>query len=438
MVDILIVQISSNTLTQINQAKQVYLAYSGGLDSHVLLHLCASNQTIKPKLTVVHIHHGLQKIADDWVIHCQQQTQQLGVNYKLLQVNARKLKGKSPEETAREARYHALKKLLAKNEVLLVAQHREDQLETVLLQLFRGAGIQGLSAMAEISVFGKGKLLRPLLDCSQQSLKNYALKQQLNWVEDPSNQCNDFERNFLRNKIVPLLKTHWQALDKTVARSAKHCANAQQLLTKLGSTLLIEIINRDNSLSIKGLLSLQSQQQALVIRQWFAHLQLKMPSMVFIEQVFKQMIAANKSANPILKHGDYYLRRYQDKLYCLIEENNVIHCQPWLQINQRLQLSPSSYLQRIPATTGIPEPLWEIAKVTIRYRTGGEKIALVNRKGHHRLKKLFQEAKIPPWEREQIPLIYFDDKLIAVADLWISSELISDNKNPCYQLKWQR
>ncbi|MDQ7091167.1 MAG: tRNA lysidine(34) synthetase TilS [Methylococcales bacterium] len=419
-------------------AKHIYIAYSGGLDSHVLLHLCSVNPQIKNKITAVYVHHGLQKIADDWAAHCQQQSQLLEIDCKILSIDATASKGESPEEVAREARYHALKKLMEKDDVLLVAQHQDDQLETVLLQLFRGAGVQGLSAMAEISAFGQGQLIRPLLSYSQQSLKNYAIEQHLHWVEDPSNQCDDFERNFLRNQIIPSLKTHWPTLDKTVARSAKHCANAQQLLTEVATQLLTKLINVDNSLSIDGLLLLNSPQQSLVIRQWFAALNLKMPSVTFIAQLFNDVIAAKKSSNPILKRNDCHIRRYQNKLYCLNPENNSVKSQIWLQSDLHLSLSQTHSLQRLPSKQGISQHLWHISTVSIRYRIGGEKINLPYRRGHHTLKKLFQEVGIPPWEREQIPLIYFDDKLVAVADLWIDSYSVGLTDEDCYQLKWHR
>ena len=423
----------------IEKSQHIYIAYSGGLDSHVLLHLCSQQQTIKTKLTAVYVHHGLQKEADNWSIHCQQQAKKLGVNFKVLHVNAKPSNQQSPEEAARDARYQALKQLLHSTDVLLVAQHREDQLETVLLQLFRGAGVQGLSAMAEISIFGQGQLLRPLLDCSQQSLKNYANQLHLNWVEDPSNQCDNFERNFLRNQIIPQLKTHWQALDKTVARTAKHCANAQKLLTTLAVDLLAKLMNTDHSLPIEALLSLENHQRSLVIRQWFAHFNLKMPSVQFIDQLFNHVITAKKGANPILERHDCQIRRYQNKLHCLITDNMTLNPLCWLQKNEKLSLSESSYLQLLSKNTGISQDLWQTSIITIKYRSGGERIALPNRKGHHSLKKLFQEANIPPWERERIPLIYLNDNLIAIADLWISSAVfITGTDKNCYQLKWSR
>ena len=195
-------------------ANQVFVAFSGGVDSHVLLHLCASSPALKNKLTAVYVHHGLQKQADQWAEHCVQIAKQLSVSFRMVPVDAKHMPGESPEETARIVRYQALQSLLDENDVLLLGQHREDQLETILLQLFRGAGLAGLAAMPEKKSFGKCLLLRPLLDISQQEIKAYAVEHKLDWIEDPSNLRNEFDRNYLRNSIIPLIKSVGQRLIK--------------------------------------------------------------------------------------------------------------------------------------------------------------------------------------------------------------------------------
>ena len=429
--------LSAKCLTFINNAPHIYIAYSGGLDSHVLLHYCAINLKNISKITAVYVHHGLQSLANDWATHCQKQAKLLNINYKVLYVNVQS-KQKSPEEAARDARYQAFKNLLHKEDVLLVGQHREDQLETVLLQLFRGAGLQGLSAMPEYIAFGSGYLIRPFLECSQQSLKKYALKKSLQWIEDPSNQCDDFRRNFLRNQIIPQLKTQWNALDKTVARSAKHCAKAQSVLSQLATTLLHSLLNKNNSLNIPKLLRLDENQQALVIRQWFKHLNLPMPSLAFMQQLQDHVIIAKKEASPLLKTHRGDIRRYQNHLYYVVSNTDIFKPQMWPHTQSSLPLSKVSQLIKIQTMAGISQTHWDNACISIRYRTGGEKIKLPHRKGQHTLKKLFQEASIPSWERPKIPLIYCDDCLIAIADLWISSEVINDKNGQYYQLKWQR
>jgi len=418
--------------------EQIYIAYSGGIDSQVLLHVCTQLAEFKEKITAVYVHHGLQAIAESWAIHCQQEAEKLGVNFQLLRVNAQPQLGESPEAAARNARYQALQPLLDKNDVLLVAQHREDQLETVLLQLFRGAGVQGLSAMPKAIAFGAGQLLRPFLEIAKQTIQTYAEAQHLSWVTDPSNACDDFDRNFLRNQVIPLLKTRWTQLDKTVARSAQHCAMAQQTLADVAEQLFAEVVNADNSLSIARLQRLSLQKQPLLVRHWFSELGLKMPSVAFVAAIFTQVISAKPSAEPTLKKAGVVLRRYQDKLYCEKElpcfENTLQLT--WQASEDKLQLPDGSLLQRTPSLTGISLSTWQQARVTVRFRQGGEKIRLPHRNGQHTLKNLLQEAQIPPWQRDKIPLLYFDEQLVAVADLWLSADFQATTETRCYQLYW--
>ena len=210
--------------------QNIFIAYSGGIDSHVLLHLCASDAQLKAKLTAVYINHGLQAESESWGKHCEQVCNSLDVKFISLTANAQAAPGESPEEAARNARYAVLKPLLGADDVLLLAQHAEDQLETVLLQLFRGSGLKGLSGMPASMAFGQGKLVRPLLEVSKNDIIAYANAHNLKWIEDPSNQHRHFDRNFLRHDIIPLLKQRWPSLAVTVSRAAGHCANAQDLL----------------------------------------------------------------------------------------------------------------------------------------------------------------------------------------------------------------
>lgn len=430
-------------LKNLNHASHIYIAYSGGIDSHVLLHVCASQPELKSKITAVYVDHGLQSLAESWAIHCQAEAEKLAVSFQLLRVNAHPKTGQSPEEAARAARYQALQSLLNENDVLLVAQHQEDQLETVLLQLFRGAGVQGLAAIPASTAFGKGLMLRPFLDISKQVVQDYAQTHHLSWIEDPTNQSDNFDRNFLRNQILPLLKTRWPNVAKTVSRSASHCATAQHLLNELGELLFSTVFNpEDNTLRISKLQQLDSNKKSLVIRQWFRQQDLQMPSAAFIIAIFKTVIDTKTSAEPQLKKAGYVIRRYQDKLYCdhdLPDFQNLTDLiLSWEPAEDKLVLPDNSILQRHPAASGIPVSLWQPAKVTVRFRQGGEKISLAGRKGQHTLKNLFQEAAIPPWERDLIPLLYFNETLVAVADLWLSSTLQTQSDSLCYQLKWHK
>ncbi|MGZ5008742.1 MAG: tRNA lysidine(34) synthetase TilS [Methylobacter sp.] len=422
------------------QQRKFYIGYSGGVDSHVLLHCCASLTELKNKLTAVYIHHGLQAEADAWAGHCEKTAKALGAGFIALRVNASAMPGESPEEAARNARYEAFKALIRCDDVLLLAQHREDQLETVLLQLFRGSGLRGLSGMPEQTAFGAGVMLRPLLHTSKQAISDYADRHQLNWVEDPSNQSNDYDRNFLRNTVVPLLKQRWPAIDKTVSRSAKHCAEAQVLVDEVADELFDAVFDpADKTLGISRLLEHHCHSQHLIIRHWFRSLGLKMPTQAMVGRILTEVVAAAGHRDPVLSGPGYSIRRYRDKLYCLAYQPEKSEAQSiiWPAGQTSIRITEGRILSYVPSSTGISREQWRNAKVEIRFRRGGEKIRLPGREGHHSLKNLFQEAGIPPWERDVMPLIYLDDKLAAISDIWIDASFHSKQTQGCIGLLLQ-
>ncbi|MEO1896178.1 MAG: tRNA lysidine(34) synthetase TilS, partial [Methylococcales bacterium] len=199
------------TLQRYSLGKNIFVAFSGGCDSHVLLHLCAQIPTVSSSVTAVYIDHGLQECAADWGIHCQQVAEQLGVNFATVSLNLLPPQGESLEAIAREARYQAIARLLGPGDMVLTAHHQEDQYETILLKMFRGAGLLGLSGISEYSALGDGQLIRPLLGVTKQAIEAYAKSNQLNHIQDPSNACIDFDRNYLRQVITPLIKARWPA-----------------------------------------------------------------------------------------------------------------------------------------------------------------------------------------------------------------------------------
>lgn len=415
---------------------RLFVAYSGGIDSHVLLHLCASNAALKDKITAVYINHGLQVAAESWGQHCEHVCNNLGVKFQCLSVNAQAAVGESPEEAARNARYAALKPLLAENDVLLVAQHAEDQLEAVLLQLFRGSGLKGLSGMPERMAFGKGWLIRPLLVVSKAVIVDYAQSHQLAWVEDPSNRDSKYTRNFLRNDIIPKLKQQWPELAKTVSRSAQHCANAEGLLAVMAEKGFAECFSAsDNTLQISRLQAFSKQHQRLILRQWFQHTGLKLPSLAFIERIFAEVIGARPDAMPVLRYQGYAIRRFRDRLYCVKPLATIDLPEiDWPDGQSQIQLNDTLVYGLIKSSSGIPLQVWSAAKITVKFRTGGEAIRLPGRHGLHLLKNLFQEAAIPPWQRPLIPLVYLDGSLAAVGELWVGADFYTEKDSGCFSI----
>ncbi|MGR9037178.1 MAG: tRNA lysidine(34) synthetase TilS, partial [Gammaproteobacteria bacterium] len=349
------------------------------------------------------------------------------------QVNAFAGKRESPEEAARNARYSALKELIGQEDILLVGHHREDQLETVLFQLLRGSGLRGLSGMPKQSAFGKGILLRPLLNISKQEITDYAHIHGLNWVEDPSNLSNHYNRNFLRNEVIPLLKRRWPACDATIARSASHCADADALIVELTQEIFSRVYDPgDNTLSVSRLAAFDRARKQLIIRHWFGTMGLKMPSQDFVTRLLAEAEGADKKGNPEWLNQGYAIRRYRDKLYILKQSWPGFQVDRlWPTEQKSVKIGQGRVLTTITASEGIDLERWRRSKRMIKFRQGGEKIRLPARQGSHSAKKLFQEAGIPPWEREKMPFVYLDEKLAAIGDRWISADFLSRKKEAC-------
>ncbi|NJA07113.1 tRNA lysidine(34) synthetase TilS [Methylococcaceae bacterium WWC4] len=418
---------------------RLYVAYSGGVDSHVLLHLCARQPDWQAKLCGVYVDHRLQAESTAWGTHCRRQCEALGVEFLLLTVDASAAPGESPEAAARRARYAALADLLDRDDVVLAAQHREDQLETVLLQLFRGAGVAGLAAMPRISPLGRGSLVRPLLKVGKAEVLVYARQQGLVWIEDPSNATNDFDRNFLRNQVLPLLKQRWPGLDKTVARSAELCGEAAECLDEWAEAQLAAVSGLDRGELAIDQLPVAASRRRLLIRQWLARNGLRPPSRAITEAILAQVVDARGDANPQLCYQGALIRRYRKRLVCVPAHPAVrTHGEVvWPDNAQQIELGGGCRLSKEVSVDGIAQALWDRASVTVRFRRGGEKLKLPGRGGRHSLKKLYQAAGTPPWEREWRPLIYLDGRLAAVAGLWVA-EWVSGSKNePCYRVSWQ-
>ncbi len=425
---------------QIHQSSHIYIAYSGGLDSHVLLHACATRLECKEKITAVYVNHGLQALASEWAVHCQELAYALGVDFKTVVVDAQPSLGESPEEAARNARYTALKALLKKNDLLLLAQHREDQMETVLLQLFRGSGLRVMAAMPVTKVFGQGYCLRPMLDTSKAVLTAYAQQHALRWVEDPTNQQTHYDRNYLRLIILPLLKQRWLGLDKTIARTALHCAHADAVTLELATIVLGTLCNKkDNTLDCGQLNLYSAEVKHALLRAWLQTLDIRMPALKVLQKIDSDVVNAREDSMPqVIVNNAYCIRRYQQKLYCVASnppsfDDSVMN---WSNQHSELRVGVSHTLCCQRSSSGILLTTWQQASIEVRFRSGGEKICLPNRRGFHSLKKLFQEAHIPPWERLLIPLIYVNQRLAAVGDRWISAEFYHEKEQGCVCFSW--
>ncbi|MGM1330948.1 tRNA lysidine(34) synthetase TilS, partial [Klebsiella michiganensis] len=292
------------------------VAFSGGLDSSVLLYRLIRWREQDPtvQLRAMHIHHGLSANADDWVAHCRLICQQWQVPLLVERV-ALADEGLGIEAHARQARYQAFRSALMPGEVLVTAQHLDDQCETFLLALKRGSGPTGLSAMAGESDFAGTKLLRPLLNESRDSLHRWAIAHQLSWIEDESNQDDAYDRNFLRLRIVPLLNARWPHFAEAVARSANLCGEQEQLLDEMLAAELATLVAEDGGLTIEPLAAMSAPRRAALLRRWLAGLNAPMPSREMPERIWREVAMAREDAYPCLRLGHFAVRRYQQRLH---------------------------------------------------------------------------------------------------------------------------
>ncbi|WP_145986455.1 tRNA lysidine(34) synthetase TilS [Methylocaldum marinum] len=424
-------------------APRYWIAYSGGIDSQVLLHACSELKARRPDLdfAAVHVHHGLQAAAEQWAEFCEASCRELGIQYRLLRVNAAAKPGQSPEEAARSARYQALRALLSEGEVVLTAQHRDDQAETLLLQLFRGAGIAGLAAMPERADFGPGFLMRPFLTFSRAQLCEYAESHGLAWIEDPSNLDLRFDRNFIRHEVIPLLEKRWPSTKDALARTARHCAEAQALLDSLAENLLKSVLHPErNTLDLDRLRTYSQPDGRLILREWLRSRGFRMPSTRVIDRALDEALSARPDRNPTIRWSEGEIRRYRGELFLMpvappFHPHEII---PWDGISTlRLPDQNGDLSVTHEKRAGISREAWRSGTITVRYRQGGERMRLPSRDGSHELKKLFQEAGIPPWIRERTPLVYIDNELASVAGLWLSDSYAGKPDDTNVVIRWR-
>ena len=308
-------------------ATHIIVAYSGGVDSHVLLHALHSIKQESEhdfQLSAIHIHHGLSKHADQWQTHCQQVCTQLNIAFQTANVSVEALPRQSLEAQAREARYNKLVELAPVNSQVLLGQHQDDQLETFLLQLKRGAGPKGLSAMNRAWVSPcllqpdkQVGFYRPLLDIRQHTIMDYAQQHILKWCEDESNQNTDFERNFLRHNVLPVLQHRWPEISRSVARSAAMCAEQQRLLDEVCCEKLKPIKASANSLHLPALKQLNQSWLHQLVRYWLSELGIQSPSLAVLNQLMPEVLNAADDAMPILQWNGWQFRRFNQQLFVI-------------------------------------------------------------------------------------------------------------------------
>ena len=392
----------------------------------MLLHLLATAE--HPQLdfvATVHVDHNLQDDSKKWAQHCADVCLALNVEHHNLQIEVDNIETLGMEAAARSARYRAIEQLLPPGDVLLTAQHQHDQAETLLLQLLRGAGPKGLSSMAKKSSMGNMELIRPLLDISQAEILHYAQQFGLKWIEDPSNVETRWSRNYLRHNVWPIIEQRWPQAATTLSRTAQHCAEASELLVDLASQdmKLLDIDVDSGSLTISALMTLSPARQRNLLRHYIELRLFALPSTTVLQCIIDEVCLAAQDKEPLVSWAGVEARRFQDQLYLMtsLPQHGVLES---IMLNDTANVALQNDQVLVWQQTvgkGLSEAVIE-NKLRLAFRQGGERIQLQGHQHHQSVKHLFQQWHIPPWQRDRIPLLFCDDKLIAIVGYGMSNE----------------
>ena len=434
-----------------NLGKRIAVALSGGLDSVVLLDaVCKAQAKNKNEIFAFHIHHGLQKQADDWLIFCEQLAKKYKIHFdfRLLHLDAEEAKG-NIEARARAGRYEALADLCDEYgiEDLLLAHHQNDQAETVLLQLLRGSGVAGLSGMPHSRQLQVNDhritLWRPLLNQNRQDLEAYAKERKLQWIEDPSNQDESYRRNAIRKILLPQLEKVQPGAIPNLARSARHLAEAQDLLNQLAD-IDLGLIDLQAGLSKTNLMRLYKTSQSRAknaLRRWLGKQGLVHPSEDRLVSWFTELQQVRVDACLHWEHDGVLIRLWRGHLSVEQSKRDPNKKPKSQQKNELDNQSGEWVFKNLAANSkkiGIAKDRFNEAKakglINTMERQGGEKFKVQINRPRKSLKNLYQEASIPPWQRD-VPLLYIGDELVAVAGIGISADWQSV-EGPRIGLEW--
>ena len=424
------------------------VAFSGGLDSSVLLALMNSIVAEWPDaaLRAIHVNHGLYADADRWQSAAQAAAQKLGVEFSAIRVVVAEDAPGGVEAAARDARYRALADAMVSGEVLVCAHHLDDQLETFLLQLMRGAGPAGLAAMPVVRDLGPGLLLRPLLSVSRDELSDWARRNAIGWCEDSSNRNQQFARNYLRHRILPLLRERWPSVAGSAARSAAHCAEAESLLAELAAHDLGDPPGETGYpvavLSTGKFDGLSAARVRNLLRYWIRSEGYPVPGHGRLGEIIDSVVAARADAEPLVRWGDTELRRYRDRLYLMPSRGAAPDRVLAWDTDKPLALPGSmGRLELATADSDCPDEV--IANrllerhCTVRFRGGGEHFRPAG--GRRKpLKKWLQEKGIPPWMRSRLPLVFCADRLVWVPGIGCAEELLARAGEDGRIIRWRR
>ncbi|PKH54945.1 tRNA lysidine(34) synthetase TilS [Shewanella sp. Choline-02u-19] len=410
--------------------RKLVLAYSGGVDSEILAHGLAEFAKLHPQFDcqLVHVHHGLSVNADEWVLHCQAQAEIYQLPCTIARVKVKLAPRTSVEAEARSVRYEALLAQMCAADILMTAHHQDDQLETILLALKRGLGPKGLSAMGKVQSLDNDKwLIRPLLDLSKSDVEAYAKTRDIRHIQDESNFDEKYDRNFLRQSIIPTLKQRWSAIAATASRSAELCAMQQSVIDEELAARLPRIqtkLGGECVINLAALAQYSKAWQALLLRGHMGFLGFAPPSKVQAEQIIAQLLDAKVDANIEIKLTDVLIKRFKGTGYFLpmtasAHSANIAVSSLDELLEVGLNYGHNKLIQATLAiNAGVRFPRAD-EKVTIEFSLpGSTRCQPQYRSKGRELKKLWQEFEVPPWTRSHVPLLCYNGKLVCAIGYW--------------------
>ena len=423
---------------------RIAVAFSGGLDSSVLLHSLVSIPEFKERVFAIHVNHGLSPNSKSWIKHCEKFCSVLGVNFIPLSIELEN--SKTNENILRQARYEAFFSCLEKGDVLCTAHHQDDQIETILFRILRGTGIKGLAGIEKYSQIEGIDLIRPLISYSKKDLLDYGNKFNVNWIEDESNEDLSISRNFIRKKVIPNLKNdNWPEYKNSISYLSSKAKEANEILDEIAFLDLKRCASESlDRLSILKIKELSHARAMNVLFTWLGintHLGV---SNKITDQVYKSIVLASENSNPVVtfgkkgESGSFQIRRFNNFLrhLPLTETETLSNKKVWKwNTNNPLELPTGTLSMQLSLGKGISTQLTEPG-ISIKGRIGGERCKPEGRSKSQKLKKLFQEYRVPPWVRDRIPLVYVGDQLAAVSDLWVCEEFVAKKDERGIVLSW--
>ena len=396
---------------------RIIVGYSGGMDSHVLLHYLKNHLDKSPH--ALHINHGLSNDAEMWQSHCREVCSNLEVDLSVIKV-AVSNRG-SIEAAARTARYHAFENFLQEDDLLILAHHQDDQTETVLLHLLRGDSPFGLLGMPQRRAMGRANLLRPMLQMAKVDIESYARTHSLVWIEDESNRDTRMDRNYLRHQVLPLLKVRWPGLQGKLDASFRRSKEVMEVIDSIAANDFSRLIVKSHRIDLAQLRELPRLRQRNLLRVWFRqHDIVEIPPVRFLDAGLDSLLNGKKGSAPLLNWQNLQLRRYGGFLYLLPVMQNKSRGARYVFMDKSGRPVAGKPVATVVMANGVVTAestlghglcVADFGKLSVRLRQGGEKIRFSKNRS---LKNVLQENNIPAFLRDFIPLIYNNEELVAI------------------------